>query len=304
MKQLKIIFIFYSLCFSEAIDQDKNIVLLDTIINNSTIKSINNKHNTILGRNNDPKLVSDISKFKLLIRKISWEIITLPGLRFLTNLIYPSSTISYFNVQDAVAFTIDDGFCGKNNSGGCMVDEVRQLLKFYGANATFFVTGSHCENINSNTVNLLLKDGNEIANHNMMDWSYENYSIDEFEFDLNLTENILSSYNQKYFKWYRAPFGKINNLMQKVIDKRKLVHVIPDTFAHDSYIPDPYWISKYILRKVRPGSIILIHMPERGVREWNYQAIKLTLQGLKNSNYKILNLTEINSLQNINSINN
>ena len=46
------------------------------------------------------------------------------------------------------------------------------------AHATFFVAGTHCKNININTINLLIEDGNEIANHNMMDWSYENYSME------------------------------------------------------------------------------------------------------------------------------
>ena len=38
-------------------------------------------------------------------------------------------------------------------------------------------------------------------------------------------------------------------------------------------------------------------MPERGVREWNYKAMKLTLQGLKDKNLEILNLTEMKLFQ-------
>ena len=37
-------------------------------------------------------------------------------------------------------------------------------------------------------------------------------------------------------------------------------------------------------------------MPEKGVREWNYEAIELTLKGLKEKNLKILNLSEISKL--------
>lgn len=99
-----------------------------------------------------------------------------PGLRNIIYFLYPKSTISHFKVEGAVAFTIDDGFCGVDNFKGCMVDEVRKLFKSYNAHATFFVSGTHCKNIDINTVNLLIKDGNEIANHSMMDWLYENYS--------------------------------------------------------------------------------------------------------------------------------
>ena len=85
--------------------------------------------------------------------------------------------------------------------------------------------------------------------------------------------------------------------MEKIINKHKLTHVLPDAFAHDTYIPDPEWISKHILKKVKPGSIILFHMPEKGVREWNYEAIKLTLKGLKKKKLRVLSLSEINSDQ-------
>ena len=86
--------------------------------------------------------------------------------------------------------------------------------------------------------------------------------------------------------------------MQMVIDRKRLIHVLPDIFANDTYIPDPNWISKFILDRVKPGSIILIHMPERGVREWNYKAMELTLQGLKEKNLEILNLSEMKNLEN------
>ena len=39
-------------------------------------------------------------------------------------------------------------------------------------------------------------------------------------------------------------------------------------------------------------------MPEKGVREWNYKAMELVLNGLKMKDYKILNLTEIKKLEN------
>ena len=34
-------------------------------------------------------------------------------------------------------------------------------------------------------------------------------------------------------------------------------------------------------------------MPERGVREWNLEAMRLTLEGLVKRNLKIVNLSEL-----------
>ena len=114
--------------------------------------------------------------------------------------------------------------------------------------------------------------------------------------DLEKTENVLSQFHFKPSRWYRAPFGRINKNMQKVLDKKKLQHIVCDCFANDTTIPDAKWISNFILKRVRPGSIVLIHMPEKNVREWNYNVLKLTLSGLQDKGMKIVNLSEMKTL--------
>ena len=254
---------------------------------------INAIHKRRLGRDKDPRNTSDINRISLWFRKITWLLLTSPGLRVMTKLIYPEKTISHFKRHGTVAFTIDDGFCGVDNPGGCMVKDVRRLLKSFNAQATFFITGSHCQHTSKDDVDALLADGHELANHSMMDWPYTSYSETEFAIDLDTTENILSKYRTISCSWYRAPFGRINKVMQKVLNDRKMHHVVCDAFANDTAIPDAYWISRYILKRVKTGSIILIHMPEKGVREWNLKAMRLTLNGLVNRNLQIVNLTEL-----------
>ena len=95
-----------------------------------------------LGRDNDPKTRSELSKLNIFLRKIRWEILSIPGLRFMSSLVFPSSTISHFDRDGAVAFTIDDGFCGVDNPSGCMVEEIIDLFKKYDSKATFFINGS------------------------------------------------------------------------------------------------------------------------------------------------------------------
>ena len=266
---------------------------MDSLSIDKYYKYLDNKHNHILGRDKDPMLATDLSKFQLWIRKTSWTILTFPGLRLLTKFIYPSSTISHLKVKNAVAFTIDDGFCGYDNNEGCMITEVKELFKSYNATATFFISGSHCEHVQTDEINSLIDDGHEIANHNMKDWPYKNYSTNEFKFDLELTEKKLNIFKKINKKWYRAPFGQLSKNMQEIIDQKNMIHVVPDVFANDTFIPDPKWIAKYILKRVKSGSIILIHMPEKGVREWNFEAMELTLIGLQEKGLKVLNLSQM-----------
>jgi len=253
--------------------------------------------NTItLGRDNDPKTTSDIGIFKLLYKKSFWTVLSFLGPRNVARLAYPNS-ISSMDVENSVAFTIDDGFCGLDNPDGDMTEDVRLLLDKYNANATFFISGTHCAHTRKDDVLKLLNDGHELANHNLYDIPYDNYSIQDFENDLLMTKNILYRYTPKLSKWYRAPHASINASMHEVIKKNNLVHVIGDSFANDTSIPDAKWISDFILKWVKPGSIIIIHMPERGVREWNYEAMELILIGLNNMNLNILNLTELSNLE-------
>ena len=247
-----------------------------------------------LGRNSDPKIIQDISKTKLWFNKRIWEFLTIPGLRNWTYFLYPKETISYIQTDEKiVAFTIDDGFCGLDNPDGCMINDVRLLFERYNSKATFFTTGSHCQNASKSEVLDLLNDGHELANHGMYDTPYNNFSKKDFENDLDQTDAILKKYTNNIPSYYRAPHAKYSKIMDIVIKERGLTHVVCDAFATDTSTPDPEWISNYITKKTKPGSIILIHMPEKGVREWNLKAMELTLMWLKENNYKVVTLTEL-----------
>ena len=253
----------------------------------------------VLGRDNDPKTISDIGFIKKIYKKSFWTILSLVGPRNIAKIAYPNS-ISTFDSDNSIAFTIDDGFCGLDNPDGDMTEEVRLLLDKYNANATFFVSGTHCAHTDKNVISNLLNDGHELANHNMYDIPYDKHQLKDFENDLIMTNQILDTYTNNLSKWYRAPHATITDSMHLVLNKYKLKHVVGDCFANDTAIPDPKWISNFILRRVKPGSIVIIHMPEKGIREWNYEAMELILQGLTKMNLNILNLTELSNLESYN----
>ena len=81
--------------------------------------------------------------------------------------------------------------------------------------------------------------------------------------------------------------------MNEILNQKGYLHVLSDVFANDTSIPDPDWISNFILKRANPGSILLIHMPEKGVREWNLEAMRMTLDALLRCNLDVVNLTEL-----------
>ena len=255
----------------------------------------------ILGRDKDPRVITDITRFQLFTRKLLWSALNIPGMRNVTKLVFPKSTISFINTdQKVVAFSVDDAFCGLDNPDGNMINEVRELFAMYNSKATFFVTGSHCKTTSNSEVELLLKDGHEIANHSMYDFPYNKYSKEDFKYDFEQNNLILKNYTDTIPFWYRAPHAKLSKEMNEILNQKGYLHVVCDVFANDTSIPDSDWIANFILKRVNPGSILLIHMPERGVREWNYKAIELTLIGLKQMDYRVLNISDLHYLVNNN----
>ena len=272
--------------------------LIAFIIIHSIVVSNDNPLNQTLGRDNDPKTVEDISKFKMFSKKAVWSILSTPGMRTMTKLLFPKSSISYVDIDEKiVAFSIDDGFCGKDNPDGDMLNDIVKLFDKYDAKATFFVTGSHIDNTLYSDIQLLLNQGHELANHSMHDWPYNKYSKEDFEKDFDRTHFILSQYSETIPKFYRAPHAKLSKTMMKTLNERGYKHIICDAFASDTSIPDPKWISKFIIKKTKPGSILLIHMPEKGVREWNFEAIERTLSSLNDLGYKVVTVSELLSLK-------
>ena len=274
----------------------KKIIILVIIYSFIIADTVNDR---TMGRDTDPKRVSDLSKFKIFTRKAIWETLSLPGMRFMADMVFPDNVIYYLNVDDKiVAFTIDDGFCGRDNPNGDMTDEVVELLKKYNAKATFFTSGSHCDYTSYEAIKNLLDNGHELANHSMYDFPYNKYSKEQFKSDFDSTYNRLIKYTDNIPKWYRAPHAKISKTMENFLDEEGYMHIMCDGFANDTSIPDAKWISNFILRKIKNGSIILIHMPEKGFREWNFEAMDLTLKGLKEQGYKIVTFSELYNIYN------
>ncbi|CAE7223582.1 unnamed protein product [Symbiodinium natans] len=96
-------------------------------------------------------------------------------------------------------------------------------------------------------------------------------------------------------RWFRAPHADISAAMQKVLTAEGFTHVLCDSFANDTQINDAAFISDSLLSMVDStgGSIVVIHMPERGFREHNFEALRLLLSGLQQQNLRVVTLSEM-----------
>ncbi|CAK9036945.1 Uncharacterized 30.6 kDa protein in fumA 3'region (ORF2) [Durusdinium trenchii] len=165
-----------------------------------------------------------------------------------------------------VALTIDDGLC-RSGAGRSMVTEVRELLKEHGAQATFFLCSDYVEDLEAEAKQLL-EDGHEFANHCPKDGvDYYNMPPVEFETELLKTSSKIQELTGANPYWFRAPQGKYSGQMHGYVSKHGMQHALGDCYCDDWAIEDSQWVAGTMLQQARGGSVMIVHMPEKGFRE-------------------------------------
>eukprot|EP00439_Symbiodinium_sp_Y106_P040130 s1431_g4.t3 len=231
-------------------------------------------------------------------------------------------------VRGLVALTVDDAPCRQRDPQAALLWEVKDLLAEFEAKATFFLCTDDVPGHEEGLAELV-KAGNEVANHGCEDKPYGGYSEEQFRHaflraesvceavrrlgqaaqDETLQEEGAPTAGYKVAspsaprrapeavtpKWFRAPHADISSAMQKVLAAEGFRHVLCDSFANDTQIDDAAFISDSLLSMVDSagGSIVVIHMPERGFREHNLEALRLLLSGLRQRDLRVVTLSEL-----------
>lgn len=246
----------------------------------------------------EPEVQSDLAPWAVWLHKLLWEARLVPGARRVVPRLWPTS-LCYFDhrrhpgVEGYVALTFDDAFCRPGYEDGSMVDEIRTVMKEHGATGTFFTIGEYCSPALDEAVAGLLEDGSELANHCAKDRKHDGDSSEQFSVALDGAEKELRRLQGNLNQWFRAPHGKLSTIMDDVLARRGMENVMFDSYGNDTQIPDGSYIANVMLRLVTHGSISLIHVPEKGFREWNFLALRLFLEGLEKKGLKAITLTEL-----------
>merc|ERR1711972_230803 len=94
-------------------------------------------------------------------------------------------------------------------------------------------------------------------------------------------------------RWFRAPQAKLSGTMRQALNRHGFTHVLCDCYANDPWISDPAFIVETMLGQAADGSVAVIHMPERGFREYNLQALQGFLAGLQKRNFRVVTLSAL-----------
>uniref|UniRef100_A0A7S4PZS9 NodB homology domain-containing protein n=2 Tax=Alexandrium monilatum TaxID=311494 RepID=A0A7S4PZS9_9DINO len=231
---------------------------------------------------------------------LQWSLITAVGPRRLVPLLrfalpQYASTVFYYGeaghpgTSGLVALTVDDGIC-RQGAQRSMLNEVLSLLREQSAHATFFLSSQY---LHAGDLAKLVADGHEVANHLPEDREYHQLDGPAFEAEFLETDAALAPYLRNGRRWFRAPGGRLTQAMAEVLQSQNVTHALGDSYADDWQIKDSALAASFYLRQIDSGSVVIMHMPERGFREHTLETMRLVLQGLRDRGLSAVSLGQL-----------
>jgi peptidoglycan/xylan/chitin deacetylase (PgdA/CDA1 family) len=196
--------------------------------------------------------------------------------------------------RNVVALTFDDGpkpeFC----------QPILDILDRYGACATFFIVGREAQD-NPDLIMRMENSGHEIGNHTYSHIPIKDMPVGEALGDIQKCSEVIYNITGTQPKYFRPPGGKYNSGISNGLKKMGLKTVYWSYNAVDynemtpAYeVPEDYKaegkeLSKRIVDKVSPGTIILLHNGS----EQTVVALPFILIELKEKGYGFVTISDM-----------
>ena len=190
---------------------------------------------------------------------------------------------SFETDQPEVWLTIDDGPSPVHTTA--MLD----LLDRFHARATFLVIGKQAEQY-PHLLTEILTRGHEIANHTYTHPSGTFWIAGprRIAVEIDLGAELLRTAPERPARFFRAPVGLKNLFVHPELDHRGLALVGWSVRGLDTVRRHAAQVASRILRKIKPGAIVVLHEGHRGEShpEFNPQCLELTLSALTEQGYR------------------
>lgn len=201
---------------------------------------------------------------------------------------YFSRNISKSNTckDKVIALTFDDGPHEKT-------EEILDLLLKYNSKATFFCIGKQIEKY-PEILKRIVAEGHNIGNHS---YSHSNwngfFSAKKIASEIEQTKELIAQLVHKKTRIYRPPFGVTNPNISRAISRTNQVVIGWNLRSLDTVIESEVLIFERIKKRIKPGSIILLH-DTSAKTVWVLEQLLLFLQS---EGYKTKTIEELLDIQ-------
>ena len=194
----------------------------------------------------------------------------------------PSSRVIWHMPRDRryVALTFDDG------PDHVITPQLLDVLKEKQVRATFFLVGHMIAKF-PHIVHRIISDGHDIANHTWAHYRLDEMTQDQVNLQLSSTTQALHQLGAPMAAYVRPPGGRFNNFVVHAAKRQHLTLVMWDVNAADYKRPDgtlprPSAIKARILKRIKPGSIVLMHNSPATVK-----ALPAIIDEIRQANYQL-----------------
>ncbi|WP_217562659.1 polysaccharide deacetylase family protein [Paenibacillus sp. GbtcB18] len=187
----------------------------------------------------------------------------------------------------SVSLTFDDG------PYESYTPAILDLLKEYGAKATFFVYGEFVSKF-PEMAQRIVAEGHEIGNHTFTHPDLTTLTLDELMIEIQKTEHAIKEITQSTSVLFRPPYGCFPEAAVPYVEHLGYRFVLwsRDMYLKDWELPGADVLANRILTNVRSGSIILLH-DGGGNREQTVEAVKKILPLLTQQGYQFVTVSKL-----------
>jgi peptidoglycan-N-acetylglucosamine deacetylase len=191
----------------------------------------------------------------------------------------------------AVALTFDDG-----PTPG-FTDEVLEYLRRENVKATFFLVGADIQE-SPGEARKIAAAGHEIGNHTFSHSRMLFRSLDFIAKEIESTDALIRSTGYAGPIHFRAPYGKRLFGLPYYLWKtgRKHIYYDVEPESYPEVAADSGRLADYVVGRVKPGSIVLLHVMFDSRRE-SMLALPAILGRLKDQGYSFKTVSELLALR-------
>ncbi len=173
-----------------------------------------------------------------------------------------------------VWLTIDDG------PDPVHTPRLLEILERFDARATFFVIGQRAAKF-PNEMNAIRTAGHKIANHTFSHPSAIFWCLPPGRIASEIDQGIAAP-------CFRSPAGLKNLFVHPALARRNLRLIGWTVRGLDTVSQQPEAVAARIMRRVKPGAILLLHEGHRTATDPDFhpRCLELTLTALTNANYR------------------
>ena len=162
------------------------------------------------------------------------------------------------------------------------------ILDQYGVSTTFFVVGDWVDKY-PESVRALAEAGNEVMNHSSSHAHFSALSTDEITADISACNDKIEAITGARPTLFRCPYGEYDDHVINAVKSLNMTAVQWDVDSLDWKGIPAGQITRRVLDRVQPGSIVLFH----NAAEHTPEALPAILDALIGEGYRIVPISQI-----------